>query len=586
VLGHVDHGKTTLIQYMQGTIVSKLGMTVMTQHIGATFMPIKDILDFCGPSGQKIADKLVIPGLLVIDTPGHSAFINLRKRGGAVANIAILVIEVSSGPQVITWEAVRILRERKVPFVIALNKIDRLSGWKTKPNAKLFREAYAAQAPSVQEDLDNAIYSLIHDFNEEGFKGIDRFDRIKDFAQNVAVVPVSAITGEGMPDLMLVIIGLVQQFLQKNIAYTDGPAKGVVLEIKKTEGLGTTADCIIYDGYIKKNDQVIFGTLDEPLETKVKVLLMPKPKDEVRDPRYKFNQVDIVYAAAGIKIAAQTLEGVVAGSPFQVIWSNAEKAKVKEQIMAEMNEIHIDTDEHGVVLKADSIGSLEAIVKIFKDGHVKIRRATIGDIIRKDVVDTATTQSDDPLLSVILAFNVKVLPDAQEEAENQGVRIFTSDVVYRLLDDYKEWVQKRQEEEKLSVLSALVKPAVLKILPEYVFRRSNPVVMGVRVEKGTLAPKLQVINQNGELVGKIHQIQENNESVKEASKGREVAVSINDVTFGRQVKETDTLYVQVPEAHVRVLRTKFRDQIRPDELDALMDYIAIMKKKHGAWWGI
>jgi len=187
---------------------------------------------------------------------------------------------------------------------------------------------------------------------------------------------------------------------------------------------------------------------------------------------------------------------------------------------------------------------------------------------------------------VICAFNVKVMPDAQEEAENQGIRIFTSDVVYRLLDDYKDWVKNRQEEEKLSVLSALVKPAVIKILPEYIFRRSNPVVMGVRVEKGTLAPKLQVINQNGETVGKIHSMEENNESVKEAPRGREVAISINDVTFGRQIKETDTLYVQVPEAHVRVLRSKFKDQIRPDELDALMDYIAIMKKKHGAWWGI
>lgn len=585
VLGHIDHGKTSILDFIRGTIVQKHETAGITQHIGASFLPIEDIVAFC-KLDPAMKNKLVIPGLLVIDTPGHAAFVNLRRRGGAVANIAILVIEISAGPQPITWEAVRILRERKVPFIIAANKIDRMGGWKSKPGVRLFRQAIQNQTDSVKQDLDNAIYQLMADFTAEGYKMVDRFDRIKDFTQSIAIVPTSAITGEGIPDLMLVLIGLVQQFLQKNIVYTEGPAKGVVLEVKHMQGLGTTIDSVIYDGYIKKNDTIVVGTLDEPLVTKVKALLQPRAMDEIRDPRFKFNAMDVVHAAAGIKIAAQNLEGVIAGAPFQVVRGEEERDQVIDLIAREMGEIAIEVEDEGVVLKADSIGSLEAIVKLFKENNVPIRRATVGAITKKDIVDAATSQTSNPLLSVVLGFNVKVLDDALEEAGKEDIRIFTNDVIYRLLEEYKEYVDKRKEEEKLTILSALVKPAVLKILPEFIFRRSNPAVFGVRVEKGTLAPKTSLINQDGEKIGKVHQVQLKNESVKEAKHGDEVAISINDITFGRQVKETDTLHVVVPEPHVRVLRTKFRDEIRPDELDALVQLVEVMRKKENAWWGM
>nr|MDO8115528.1 translation initiation factor IF-2 [Candidatus Sigynarchaeota archaeon] len=437
-----------------------------------------------------------------------------------------------------------------------------------------------------QAELDNKIYELMADFTAEGYKMVDRFDRIKDFTQSIAIVPTSAITGEGIPDLMLVIIGLVQQFLQQHILYNDGPAKGVVLEVKSTQGFGTTIDSIIYDGYIRKNDTIVIGTLDTPIITKVKALLQPRPMDEIRDARFKFTSCGQVNAAAGIKIAGQNLEGVIAGAPFQVAWTKEDEERIIEQIESEMQEIAIEVEETGVVLKADSIGSLEAIVKLFKENGVNIRRATVGIITKKDIIDASTSQVDDPSLAVVLGFNVKTTDDALEEADKQAIRIFTNDVIYRLLEEYKEYAFKRKEEEKLGVFSALIKPAVLKVMPEYIFRRSNPAVFGVKVEMGTAAPKLNVINQNGENIGKIHQMQLNNESVKEAKQNQEVAISINDITFGRQIKETDSLYIAVPESHVRVLRTKFRDDLRPDELDALIAYVQVMRKKDGVWWGV
>ncbi|MHA1684691.1 MAG: translation initiation factor IF-2 [Promethearchaeota archaeon] len=586
VLGHIDHGKTSILDYIRGTIVQKHEAAGITQHIGASFLPIDDVTNFIGSIGANLKEKLVIPGLLVVDTPGHAAFINLRKRGGGVANIAILVIDVSSGPQPITWESVRILRERKVPFIIAANKIDRLSGWKTKKGVLSFRESIKNQNPYTVQELDNKIYQLMADFTSEGYKMVDRFDRIKDFTQNIAVVPTSAVTGEGIPDLMLILIGLVQQFLQQNIQYTDGPGKGVVLEVKNTKGLGTTLDAIIYDGYVQKGDTIIIGSLDEPIETKVKALLQPKEMDEIRDPRFKFNSMKVVHAAAGVKIAGQNLEGVVAGAPFQVVWNEEQREEVIGAIQKEMGEIHIEMEDEGIVLKADSIGSLEAIVKLFRESNVKIRRADVGLISKKDIVDAATTQSDSPALSVVLGFNVEILDEAMKEANKQGIRIFTNDVIYRLLEEYQEYVEAREEEEKLTILSALVKPAVLKIIPEFIFRRSNPAVFGVRVEKGSVSPKSYLVNQSGVRVGRIHQIQLNNESVKLAKQNDEIAISINDVTFGRQIKEDDTLYVSVPESHVRVYRTKFRHEISPDELDALKEYVEVMKAKEGLWWGI
>src|SRR5271157_263567 len=585
ILGHINHGKTSLIDFIRGTVVQKHEAGGITQHIGASFLPVDDVAKFCNLS-PEMAKKLIIPGLLVIDTPGHAAFVNLRKRGGAVANIAILVVDVVSGPMPTTYEAIRILRERKVPFVVAANKLDLIEGWKSTPGVRSFKKAYENQDKWTKEKLDKVVYQWMEDFMNEGFKMIDRFDKVTDFTQSVAIVPTSAHTGEGIPDLLMVIVGMVQSFLQKNIVYTDGPAKGVVLEVKQTTGLGTTLDAIVYDGYLKKNDTIIVGTLGEPIESKIKALLQPRPMDEIRDPRYKFNNVDVVYAAAGVKISGTNLEGVIAGAPFQAVRNAEDKEQVIDQIESEMKEIAIEVEESGVVLKAVSIGSLEAIVKLFKENNINIRRAAVGDIAKKDIIDASLSRADAAYLSVVLGFNVKILPDAMEEANKQGIRIFTHDVIYKLMEEYQAYVDKVKEDEKLVGMASLVRPAVLKILPEYIFRRSNPAVFGVKIEKGTAAPKLGLVNQNGENIGKIHQIQLNNESVKEAKMNDEVAISVNDVTFGRQIKETDTLYIAVPESHVRVLRTKFREEIKPDELDALIQYIEIMRKKEGAWWGI
>lgn len=582
VLGHIDHGKTSILDYIRGTLVQAREAAGITQHIGASFFPIENIVDFCGEKFSKM--KVKIPGLLVVDTPGHAAFMNLRKRGGAVADIAILVIDVVSGSMPITWEAVRILRERKVPFIIAANKLDLIPGWESTEKGD-FLEGYAKQPDYVKQDLDKRIYQIIGDFYEEGFPGCERYDRVKDFTKNLAIVPTSAKTGEGIPTLIMVLVGLVQQFLQKKIRYSEGPGKGVVLEVKQDSKLGTSLDCLLYDGYFKKKQPIVVGGLYNPIKTKIRALMVPNNLDEIRDPENKFIQKDTIYAAAGMKILAPELENVVAGAPIRAVGEEESIDDVYEAVAEEISEIQIETEEQGVILKADTLGSLEAIVKLFSENKIKIRTASVGPVSKKDVMEAAAVKEYDPYNAVILAFNVDLLKDAQEAAYNQDIRVFQNDVIYRLMEEFIEVRDRQIEEERSQTFAELVMPGKAEIIPDFIFRRSDPVVCGVKVTGGTLTPKTRLVNQDGEFVGKIKQIQKNNQPIEEAAEGEEVAVSITNATIGRNLKVEDTLYIYMPESHVRIIRRKYLDDMSEDQKQVIRELMIAMRKKKSPFWG-
>lgn len=586
ILGHIDHGKTSLLDYIRGTVVQQREAAGITQHIGASFFPIEDIKNFLKKSKAEFAEKQIrLPGLLVVDTPGHAAFLNLRKRGGAVADIAILVIDVISGSQPITWEAVRILRERKTPFVIAANKIDRIPGWKSIKDAD-FIDTYNQQKPHVQEYLDESIFRMIGDFLEEGYKGIDRFDKIKDFTKKIAIVPTSAVTGEGVSTLLLVLMGLVQQYLTENLQFSEGSAEGVVLEVKKERGYGKTMDILIYNGVLEKGDEFIVGGLEKPIVSKVRALLVPKPLDEIRDPRQKFDSVDKISAAAGIKVLSPDIDDVVAGSPFKSISDPSTKDTIYNEIEEEVERIKIRTDKAGVVLKADTLGSLEALENHFSKQNVKISVADVGSIKKTDVINASIVKAFDPYSAAILGFNVDILPEARAEAQKQGIRIFTNNVIYRLLDDYLEYAETRRAKDTAEQLDELILPAKVKMFPEYIFRNSNPAVFGVNVEGGTLAPKVSLITDYGKKVGRVHQVQDKGKNVDKAEKGDEVAISIRGIEVGRDIEKDEIMYVRVPESHVRQLMSKFLNELTSDQKDVLREYITLMREIESPWWGI
>ncbi len=565
VLGHVDHGKTTLLDSIRGTSVAAREPGQITQWIGASMIPAATLAELCGDLLKKYKFQIKVPGLLFIDTPGHETFSNLRKRGGSAADIAILVVDVIEGLKPQTKESLEILRARRVPFIVAANKIDLIPGWRPIPGAA-FEDSFSRQSPEARSQLDNRIYAIMGGLSELGFNS-DRYDRIRDFTRTVAIVPVSARTKEGLQDLLSMLIGLTQAFMEKDLMASAGPAKGTVLEVKEEVGLGVTINAIIYDGVLREGDTIVVGGLKGPIVTKIRAILVPKPLDEIRDPRDRFSTAKEVVAAAGVKIGAPGLEGALPGSSLYVAPSPEAIAQYSKLLEEEIKGIVIASDKEGVVLKADTLGSLEALISSLSSKGVPIRLADIGNVSRRDVIEAGTVK--DKLFRAILAFNVKLLPDAEEEAAASGVKIFQSNLIYDLMEGFLEWVDRERAEEAYREFKSLVLPGALRILPGLVFRRSKPAIVGVEVLGGRIRPGYPLMSEDGRLIGEILQIQDKGKTIEEALRGMQVAISIDKPTVGRQISEGDVLYVAVPDHHIRALSSKFKDRLSGEDLELL-----------------
>ncbi len=579
-MGHVDHGKTTLLDYIRGGAMAKKEAGGITQHIGGTEIPMEVIETICGDLLKKLDIKETMPGLFFIDTPGHEAFTTLRKRGGALADLAILIVDVNEGFKPQTYEALNILKTFKTPFVVAATKIDKIYGWEAHKDIS-FIQSYKKQAVNVQEKLDKGIYELVGILHDEGFES-ERFDRVENFAKQIVIIPISAKTGEGISELLTMLMGLAQQYLKEQLQLEpNAPAKGTILEVKEEKGLGITVDAVIYDGILKKNDTIVLTSLDDVITTKIRSLLKPRPLEEMRDVKKRFVKVDEVVAAAGIKIVAPKIENVISGSPLRV--ARGDFNHVKEEVLSEIESIKIDTDEMGVIVKADTLGSLEALVSMLKDMKVPIRAADIGDISRRDVVDASVVQKNNPEYGVILAFNLKVLPSAVEELKTTGVKLFSADVIYQLTEEYAEWTAAADERKKKEWLDAIIRPAKLRIIPKLVFRFSKPAIAGIEVLGGTVKKDYVLIQDTGERVGKVESMQDKGENKPSTSKGQQVAMAIKDAVYKKNFEEGDILYVDIPENHYKVLETELKSKLTEDELQILDELVKIKRKTDNLW---
>jgi len=577
VLGHVDSGKTSILDKIRGTGVQEREAGGITQHIGASFLPDETIKKICGPLYEKMSKvETRIPGILVIDTPGHEVFTNLRVRGGSAADIAILVVDINRGFQPQTNESLKILESRKVPFVIALNKTDMLSGWK-KTDTPYISQAIKEQSPSIQTMLDEQLYNVVGTLSVLGYQS-EAFYRVKDFKQEVAIVPVSARTGVGIPELLAVLVGLTQQYLKKKLEQEEKTSRGIILEVNDDVGLGATANMILIDGYMTKENLAVVAKRDSVITTKPKAILLPKPLDEMRDPRDKFKPVNEVQAAAGIKIASPDLEGVLPGSTVYVAKSEEEASEFKKLIEAEMKSVFIDTQSNGVILKCDTIGSLEAVTEMLKRVQVPIAKGDIGSINRRDVIEAKAIKENDRHLGVVLAFNVKVTPEAQQEADDHHIKIFTDKVIYSLIDNYTAWVDEDKLHEEDAIFSELTPIAKFTFLKGYIFRNNDPAVFGIRVDVGTLRQKVPFMNKNGKRIGIIHQLQEDKKTVVSVKAGTEVACSVQGVTIGRQIHEEDVFYTLPPSHESKQLLKKFAHKLSSEEIATLNDIVAIQRK--------
>ena len=578
VLGHVDSGKTSLLDTIRGTGVQGREAGGITQHIGASFFPIDTIRRLTGPLYERLAkSESPIPGLLVIDTPGHEVFANLRSRGGSAADIAIVVADVNKGFEPQTYESMEILKKRKVPFVIALNKIDMISGWR-QLNSPFVTEQVKAQDSSITGLLDEKIYNVVGSLSRLGYNS-EGFWRVKDFTKEIAIVPVSAAKNIGIPELLAVVVGLSQQFMSKRLERREGPARGIVLEVNEEIGLGPSANLILIDGVLRVGDTVLVAKRDKAVTTKIKALLLPKPLDEMRDPRDKFKPVSEVMSAAGIKVTSPDLDGVLAGSPLYVLENKDQETSLRSVVEDEVrNAIITDTNTNGIILRCDTIGSLEAIRDMLKKADVPMQKADIGHITRRDILAASAVKEKNRYLGVVLGFNVKILEEANREAQERGIQIFNENIIYNLVRSYTEWVSYQKEHEDSILFNEIPPVCRFQFMKGFIFRRNYPAVFGAEIQIGKLRQKVNVLNEDGKKIGTIHQIQENGKPIDEATKGEQVAVSIKDISVGRHINEGDIFYTDLRSKEAKLLLERFGYRLSQEEKD-ILDRLVAMKRK-------
>jgi len=566
IAGHVDHGKTSILDQIRLTNVQEGEAGGITQKISFTSFPKDKLLKRCLLIEKKKI-CLEIPGFLFIDTPGHAAFSNLRKRGGALADLAILVIDINEGIKPQTAEVINILKLNKTPFIVALNKVDNISGWRRISEDLV--ENINSQANRTKDEFIEKMMTLEGSLHSYGFNALP-FYEITDFTKNLALVPCSARSGEGIEELIFTLCGLSQKFLKQRLTLGE-EAKGVVLEIKKDKNI-TYLESILYDGKLESNNEIAIASFDEPIIGKIRIL------EEVMPLSSKFKTITETKAASGIRIQLTDNVDVLPGMPFQIYKNNKQEIikEFKKQVIEQ-----VQVDEDGIIVKADSLGSLEALMTLLKQEGIRVCKAGIGKIDKKDVICANSNYEHDPMKAIILGFNVEHEEEIKE-LDLKNIKILEEEVVYKLIENLKEYQDQKQKEIDKEKLTKLVSVCKLKILSQYVFRNSNPAIFGVKVEAGKLKIGLDLMNELGEEVAKVKNIQVDKETVHEATSGMEVAMGLPGVNFERQLSDKQYLYSDMSAGQFKEFK-KNKDILTREEIDVLQKISQIKRSKEPTW---
>ncbi|KAI7784801.1 hypothetical protein LA080_009120 [Diaporthe eres] len=575
ILGHVDTGKTKLLDKIRQTNVQEGEAGGITQQIGATYFPVEAIKQKTQVVNQDGKFEFKVPGLLVIDTPGHESFSNLRSRGSSLCNIAILVVDIMHGLEPQTLESMRMLRERKTPFVVALNKIDRLYGWKKIDNNG-FQESLALQGKAVQNEFKNRLDQTKVAFAEQGFNA-ELFYENKQMSKFVSLIPTSAHTGEGIPDMLKLILQLTQERMVGSLMYLS-EVQATVLEVKQIEGFGMTIDVILSNGIMREGDRILLCGTEGVIKTNVRALLTPEKLKELRlKSQYVHNKE--VKAALGVKIVAPGLEKAIAGSRLLVAGPDDDEDDIEDELESDLETLfsRVERTGRGVSVQASTLGSLEALLDFLKDCKIPVANVGIGPVSKRDVMQCGIMLEKSPDYAVMLCFDVKVEKDAQSYAEENGVKIFTADIIYHLFDQFTKHMDDLLEKKKEDSKLLAVFPCVLK--PVAVFNKTGPIVVGVDVVEGQLKVNtpISAVKHNPttgvkEIVamGRVTSIEREHKQIPVCKKGQpSVAVKIemggHQPTYGRQLEETDTLYSAISRASIDCLKEFYRKDVSNDE---------------------
>ncbi|KAI9789195.1 MAG: hypothetical protein M1816_006329 [Peltula sp. TS41687] len=574
ILGHVDTGKTKLLDKIRQTNVQEGEAGGITQQIGATYFPVDAIKQKTQVVNKDGKFEFKVPGLLVIDTPGHESFTNLRSRGSSLCNIAILVVDIMHGLEPQTLESMRLLRDRKTPFIVALNKIDRLYGWKPIANNG-FQDSLAMQNKGVLNEFRDRLEKTKVAFAEQGFNS-ELFFENKSMARNVSLVPTSAHTGEGIPDMLKLLVQLTQERMTNKLMYLS-EVECTVLEVKVIEGLGTTIDVILSNGVLREGDRVVLCGLNGAISTNIRALLTPAPLKELRvKSQYIHNKE--VKASLGVKVAANDLEHAIAGSRLMVVGPDDDEENLEEEVMSDLENLlnKVSTTGRGVSVQASTLGSLEALLEFLRVSKIPVANISIGPVYKRDVMQAGVMLEKAKEYAVMLCFDVKVDKEAQAYADDVGVKIFTANIIYHLFDDFTKHMAQLAEQKKEDSKLLAVFPAVLS--PVAVFNKKDPIVVGVDVVEGNLrlltpiaAVKTNPTTGAKEVIslGRVQSIERDHKQIPICKKGQpSVAVKIegaNQPLYGRQLEEKDTLYSLISRQSIDTLKEFYRNDVSMEE---------------------
>ncbi|KAL3150312.1 hypothetical protein ABBQ32_000160 [Trebouxia sp. C0010 RCD-2024] len=576
ILGHVDTGKTKILDNVRRTNVQDGEAGGITQQIGATYVPEDALLkrtQALRANGEQSTLKL--PGLLIIDTPGHESFSNLRSRGSSLCDIAILVVDMMHGLEQQTIESINLLKMRKTPFVVALNKIDRLFDWKAQTDAPI-QQSLSSQKAHVKREFDERLKQSVLNLNEQGLN-VALYWENPDKRKYVNVVPTSAITGEGLPDMLQLLVDLTQSMMASRLMVIS-ETQCTVLEVKVIEGLGTTIDVVLVNGVLHESDTIVLCGMAGPIVTQIRSLLTPHPLKELR-VRGSYLHHKEIKAAQGVKIAAQNLESAVAGTQMLVAGPGDDIEVLKAEVMEDMKDIFgsVDRSGEGVCVQASTLGSLEALLEFLKTPAVKIPVSgiNIGPVHKKDVMRASVMlEKGRKKFACLLAFDVPVTREAREMAESLGVRVFTADIIYHLFDQFTAYLKTVKDEEQEAAKFDAVFPCILRIIPQMVFNKKDPIIVGVDVEEGIakVGTPICIPSQGGIEIGRIASMELNHKPVDTAKRGDAVAMKIEPANateatrlFGRHFTEKDLLVSKISRKSIELLKKHFMDDMTRDD---------------------
>ena len=579
IMGHVDTGKTKLLDKIRRTNIQDGEAGGITQQIGATFFPITALKKKTEKVARRYNLDYKLPGLLIIDTPGHESFSNLRSRGSSLCDVAILVVDIMHGIENQTIESMEMLKAKKSFFVIALNKIDRIAGWKPINDAP-FELTYKKQDDFAKHNFEKNFNNVVQQFASRGFNVLPYFkinfrERISAFP----IVPTSAITGEGIPELLMIVQLVTQDKMATKLA-SKNELQCTVLEVKVEGGIGTTLDVILVNGELHVNDRIIVAGLNGPIVTKIRALLTPQPMRELR-VRSEWVHHDVVYAAMGCKIAAPELEGAIAGSELFVATDDDDVERCMGKVMDDVNSIYsqVDKNGEGLFVQASTLGSLEALLSHLRDKNIKVSQVGIGPVHRKDVIAISHMVEKDIRYAVILAFDVPITEEAAHAAEEMKVKIYPANIIYHLTDAYEAYIKEIEAQRKDKARQKVVFPVKLTMIPNAIFNRSKPIIMGVHVQTGTLrkGTPLVVITDNKPLyLGTVENIQNEKKDQDTAGPNSEVSISIkagpdSSIIAGKDFKPGDVIISRLNREIINILKEYFRDDLKKDEWLLVVD---------------